>query len=214
MTLPPFALEAPTTDVIGQWVLRILAVAGGAAVGGFAVGLITQGLSRLLTTRPVPRVPLLIVRLLGAVVCGWIVFKLVFGSGLFGLGGGGGLWPFGGSGGSGAGTGKESPPAASGRAGETGRDSGKSAPGGATLVVEVLPEYPALYRVRTPGGPRTFKFDELTEYLLVQKKATPPLTGIEVSEESSDPNAPAVRRLTEWARQNGLSAVTPPHPAP
>jgi len=215
MTLPPFALEAPPADAIGQWVLRILAVVGGAAIGGFAVGLVTQGLSRLLTTRPVPRMPLLIVRLLGAVVCGWVVFLLVFGGGLGGLGGGGGWSLFGGGGGPGGGSGKESRPQATGHSGGTGRDSGKATPGeGRTLQVEVLPEYPAAYRVQTPGGPRTFKFDDLTDYLLQQKKAPPPLTGIEVSEESSDPNAPAVTRLTKWARDNQLNVVTPPHRAP
>jgi len=215
MTLPPFALDLPAGDTIGQFVLRVLAVVGGAAVGGFAMGLITQGLSRLVTTRPVPRVPLLIVRVLGAIACGWVVFLLVFGGGLGGLGGGSGWSLFGGAGGPGGGTGKESPPAATGLAAGTGRDSGKAGPGGGlVLQVEVLPEYPAVYRVRTPGGPRTFKFDDLTNYLLEQKNAKPPLTGIEVSEESSDPNAPAVTRLTEWARKNGLSAVTPPHPGP
>jgi len=218
-TAAPFGLEMPGGDLIGQWVLRILAVAGAAAVGGLAIGLITQGLSRLLTTRPVPRVPLNIIRLLGAVVCGWLVALMLFGGPVGGFGGGGGWWPFGSAGGgAGGGSGKEPPPATTGREGGTGRESGpretgKAAPG-LTLQVELLPEYPAVYRVQTPGGPRKFKFDELTAYLLEQKKATPPVTGIQVSEESSDPNAPAVTRLTEWARRNGLSAVTPPRPPP
>src|SRR5947207_2934210 len=124
MTLPaPFGLEMPAGDLICQWVLRLLAVVGGAAVGGFGVRLIAQGLSRL---------------------------------------------------------------------------------------VEVLPEYPAVYRVHTPDGPRNLKFEELTGYLLEQKKAAPPLTGIRVSADRSDPNAPAVTRLTEWAGRNNLNAVTPP----
>jgi hypothetical protein len=213
MTTPiPFALDLPPSDSMGQWLLRILAVVGGAAIGGLTIGLITQGLSRLLTTRPVPRVPLQIVRLLGAIVCGWIVAIFMFGGGLGGLGGGGG-WGLSGGGGPG-GSGKEQPPVTARSAG-TGRDSGKAGPGGGLMLqVEVLPEYPAVYRVHTPGGPRTYKFEELTAYLLEQKKATPPVTGIEVSEESSDPNAPAVLRLTEWARKNGLSAVTPPRPSP
>jgi hypothetical protein len=211
MTMPTlFALDLPASDVLGQWLLRILAVVGAAAVGGFGVGLITQGLSRMLTTRPVPRVPLLIVRVLGAVVCGWVVALLLFGGGLGGLGGGGG-WSLGGGGGPGGATAKERP-AATGR---TERETGQTGRGdGRTLQVEVLPQYPAPYRVQTAGGPRTFYFDELKTYLLEQKKATPPLTGIQVSEESSDPNAPAVTRLTEWARKNDLNVVTPPRPAP
>jgi hypothetical protein len=206
----PFGLDLPTTDSIGQWVLRILAVAGAAAIGGFATGLITQGLSRLLTTRPVPRVPLRIVRVLGAIVCGWVVALLLIGG--VGSGGGGGLWPFGG-GGPGGGSGKQAP-AASDRVGGAGREGGPrdTARGeGRTLVVEVLPEYPAVYRIQTAGGPRTFKFEELTSYLLEQKTAMRPLTGIRVSAERSDLNAPAVTRLTEWARKHGLM---PPNVAP
>ncbi len=222
MTTPAaFGLDMPAGDVIGQWVLRLLAVAGGAAVGGFGVGLITQGLSRLLTTRPVPRTPLNIVRLLGAVVCGWVVALLVFGGGFGGLGGGGGWGLFGGGGGPGGGTGKAPPPAETGRReGDTGqegrpRETAKAGPAeGRTLLVEVLPEYPARYRVQTPDGPRTFPFEELTDYLLGQKKATPPLTGIRVSADRSDPNAPAVTRLTEWAGRNNLNAVTPPSSGP
>jgi hypothetical protein len=211
MTMPvPFALDLPAGDVLGQWLLRILAVVGAAAVGGFGIGLITQGLSRMLTTRPVPRVPLLIVRVLGAVVCGWVVALLLFGGGLGGLGWGGG-WSLGGGGGPGGATAKERPPA-TGRAeqttGQTGRGDVQ------TLQVEVLPQYPAVYRVQTAGGPRTFSFDELTEYLLERKKATTTLTGIQISEESSDPNAPAVTRLTEWARKHDLNIVTPPRRVP
>jgi hypothetical protein len=213
MTLPPFALEAPA-DAIGQWVLRVLAVVGGAAVGGFGAGLITQGLSRLLTTRPVPRVPLLIIRLLGAVVCGWLVFLLVFGGGLGGLGGGGG-WSLFGGGGPGGGSGKESPPAATGRAGGTGRDTGKRLSGeGLTLEVEVLPRRDA-YRVQMPGGgSREFDFEGLKSYLLEQKHAKPPVTGIRISPGQSDPGAPAVTRVIDWAGNNGLNTVTPPHPEP
>jgi hypothetical protein len=214
MMLPPFALEAPT-DSIGQWVLRILAVVGGAALGGFAVGLITQGLSRMLTTRPVPRVPLLIVRLLGAIVCGWVVFLLVFGGGLGGLGGGGGWSLFGGGGGPGGGSGKESRPSATGQSGGTGRDSGKApSTAGLTLEVEVLPRRDA-YRVQLPGGgSREFDFEGLKAYLLAQKRATPPVTGIRVSPGESDPSAPAVTRIIDWAGNNGLNTVTPPHPGP
>ena len=58
MTPTPFGLDLPASDAIGQWVLRILGVVGAAALGGLVVGLVTQGLSRLLTTKPVPRVPL------------------------------------------------------------------------------------------------------------------------------------------------------------
>ncbi len=219
MTLAlPLALAMPGTDQIGQTVLRILAVAGAAAVGGLLIGLITQGLSRMLTTRPVPRMPLNIIRVLGAIVCGWVAYLLLIG-GSGGSGGWGGLWPFG-SGGGGTGSGKEPPPASTAPAGGTGRDTGprqtaRSEPGhGHTLLIEVLPEFPAVYRIQTPDGPRRFSFDELKTYLLEQKKAAPPLAGIQVSEESSDPQAPAVIRLTGWARDNGFTIVKPPKGSP
>jgi hypothetical protein len=216
MTTPvPFGLDLPGGDQIGQLVLRVLAVAGAAAVGGLVLGLVTQGLSRMLTTRPVPRVPLNIIRVLGAVVCGWLAYLLVFGMGLGGLGGGGGSSLFGGAG-SGGGTGKEAAPAATGRQGETGRDGGpretsKVSPAeGVTLDVEVLPE-PDAYRVALPGGgSRKFDFEQLKDYLLEQKKATPPLAGIRVSPGKSDPDAPAVRRVTTWAEKQGLYKGTPP----
>jgi hypothetical protein len=201
------------TDQIGQWVLRILAVAGAAAVIGFGAGLVTQGLSHLLTTKAVPRFPLNIIRILGAVVGGWLAVLLLFGGGPGGFGGGGGWSLFGGGGGSG-GTGKEQPASATGR--ENGpRDTKKTSPGeGVTLEVEVLPKRDA-YRVRTPdGGSREFDFEHLTEYLLEQKKATPPVTAIQVSPGQSDPNAPAVTRISTWAGNNGLKAVTPPRPEP
>ncbi len=180
-------------DQIGQWVLRVLAIAGAAAVVGLGAGLVTQGLSRLLTTKPVPRIPLNIIRVLGAVVGGWIAFYVLFGGGLGGFGGGGGWSLFGGGGGAGG--------------------SGKASPGeGTTLDVEVLPRRDA-YRVQTPEGTsQEFNFHDLTEYLLKQKKATPPVTAIQVSPGQSDPSAPAVTRIIDWAADNGLKAVTPPRP--
>ena len=213
-----FAVDLPATEQIGQMVLRILAVVGTAAVGGFLIGLITQALSRMMTTRPIPRLPLNIIRVLGAIVCGWIAYLLLIG----GSGGGsgwGGLWPFGSGGGTSTATGQAQPistaPAAgTSREGEP-RDTARPTPAqGRTLLIEVLPEFPAVYRVPTADGPRKFPFDELKAYLLEQKKATPPLSGIQVSEESSDPRAPAVTRLTGWARDNGLTIVKPPSRQP
>jgi hypothetical protein len=203
-----------SSDQIGQWVLRILAIAGAAAVVGFGAGLITQGLSRLLTTRSVPRLPLNIIRILGAVVGGWLAAVLLFGGGPGGFGGGGGWSLFGGAGGGSGATGKAPPAAETGR-GETPRETGKASPGeGITLEVEVLPRRDA-YRVQAPdGGSQELNFHDLTEYLLKQKKATPPVTAVQVSPGESDPGAPAVTRVIEWARNNGLKAVTPPRPSP
>ena len=215
MTL--FGVDLSASDTIGRWVLHLLAVAGAAAVGGLTIGLITQGLSRLLTTRPVPRTPLQIIRVLGAIVSGWLLWMLLI-SGFGGGGGSGsGWWPFGGAGSGPAGTsGKESTSTAISSRGDTGpRETGRlSPPTGRTLQIEVLPRFPAIYRVQTAGGPREFVFEELKAYLLEQKKATPPLTALQVSEGSSAPDAPAVTSLTQWARDNGLTTLKAPNSGP
>jgi hypothetical protein len=216
-TVAPFGLDLPSTDPIGRWVWFIVGVGGAACLGGFTVGLITQGLSRLLTTRPVPRIPLIIVRLLGAVVCGWVMALILLpGSGRGGSGDG--WWPFGGPGGSGTASGKEQA-AETDREGGTGREGGppetsKATPGdGLTLQVEVLPEYDS-YRVKTPEGAlRVLNFDDLTAYLLKQKGATPPVTGIKVFRGSSKENAPSVTRLTNWAAEQGRLRVEIPNTA-
>jgi len=91
MTPALFALDLPPNE-IGTWVVRILAIAGGGAIGGLLVGWLTQVICRLLTTKAVPRGPLNIVRLLGAIAAGWLVALLMV-PGLGGLGGGGGKGP-------------------------------------------------------------------------------------------------------------------------
>lgn len=82
----------PSADNLGDFAMRALAVVGGAFGGGFLVGLLTQLLSRGLTTRPVPPSALRFIRVLGGIVCGVLVAMVMFGSGGggFGFGGGGG----------------------------------------------------------------------------------------------------------------------------
>lgn len=84
---------------LGQIVIRWLAVFGGAALGALLTGLIVKVLARFVTLRKVPQTPLTILRLLGGVALGWIVYLLVFGPGGpgFGFGGSGG-WGWGGPG--------------------------------------------------------------------------------------------------------------------
>ena len=79
------------SEHLGQWVVGILAVAGGAALGGLGVGLLAQMFARLLTLKPVPPLGLRVLRLLGAVAAGWAAYLLVFGTGQFGFGRGGGI---------------------------------------------------------------------------------------------------------------------------
>ncbi len=79
------------------WLVKALAVAGGAALGGLGLGAGTQLAAKTLAAQKVPPWPLGGVRLGGAVAGGWLVALWAFGGGGDGLGGSGG-WGLGGSG--------------------------------------------------------------------------------------------------------------------
>ena len=74
-------------------IVRGLAVVGSGVLGGFGIGLLLQGAAKLMTGQKVPRMPLQLVRVLGAVTTGWAAFLLLSGSG--GSGFGGRVSPFG-----------------------------------------------------------------------------------------------------------------------
>src|SRR5947209_3647440 len=71
--------------------LKVLAVIGGAALGGLLIGALSGLLVRSLTTRPMPVWGKRTLRLVGAVGAGWLVAFFVFrgGPGGWGFGGGG-----------------------------------------------------------------------------------------------------------------------------
>jgi hypothetical protein len=71
--------------------VRCLAVAGAAALGGVLLGLLTQLIVKATTTRKLPPWPLNTVRVLGAVASGWLVALWLFGGGGPGIGGSGGF---------------------------------------------------------------------------------------------------------------------------
>jgi hypothetical protein len=89
-------VQPTSIDQLGQWVLRGLAVAGGATVGGFGTGILTQFVARLTMARPLPKPAVNILRILGALVAGCLVWMWVFGSGGAGFGFGGGGFGLGG----------------------------------------------------------------------------------------------------------------------
>jgi hypothetical protein len=70
--------------------VRCLAVAGAAALGGVVLGLLTQLIVKATTTRKLPPWPLNTVRVLGEVASGWLVALWLFGGGGPGIGGMGG----------------------------------------------------------------------------------------------------------------------------
>jgi hypothetical protein len=103
-TLPVFGFDLVTPGHLEQWLVRILAVLGGAAVGGTGAGLVAQVLTRMVAARSLPRLPLRIIRLLGAVTLGLAMALFLFGVG-GGLGGGGTGWGLFGGRGTGSGNG-------------------------------------------------------------------------------------------------------------
>jgi hypothetical protein len=207
-----FALDMPGTEHVTEMVIRGLAVAGAAALGFFGIGGLTQLLSRAMTTYSMPRVPLNIIRVLGAVAVGLLAWALLFHTGDGGSGGGG-LWPFGGGGGSGTGKSGE-PPATQREAptsrGETGRDTGRAERTGLKIVV--VGSNPVVYRVE--GSP-DLPLDKLKESLLERKKATPPLQKLDIvvyKEDGPVPDSAPVTALVDWARDNGLKAAVSQEP--
>jgi hypothetical protein len=88
------------TEQIGWLVLKVLAVLGGAVGGGLGIGLGAQGLAKLLYGGKLPKPVVTIFRIVGGILCGWIVAIIVF----WASGGGGGDGTGGGTGG-GVGTG-------------------------------------------------------------------------------------------------------------
>jgi hypothetical protein len=168
--------------------VRCLAVAGAAAVGGVLVGLLTQLIVKATTTKKLPPWPLNTVRLLGAVASGWLVALWLFGGGGPGIGGSGG-WGFGSGSGRGEGD-KHSAEKDKGGKDKGGTDSTKPVPADESLRVEVLGD-PALMRIA--GG----NFDPARCYRVAGADGGKLLTLAEVKEavRRRQQQAPPLRRL-------------------
>jgi len=189
-------------------VVSILAVAGGGALGGLLVGWITQIGARSLTTRPMPRGPLNIVRLLGAIAAGWLVALLLLPALGPGLGPGKGPGP-GGDGTEPSGkehpgpTGREDTPRDS-----TPRDTSKtSSTDGWTLLITVTQSVPVEYEVHYPTGMRKYSFAELkkleSDLETEMNKEKHPLIHVKI-DSPSDPNASGVKPLRDWVTAHHL----------
>jgi hypothetical protein len=208
---------------IGSWLtqenlVKALAVAGGALVGGIVSGLVTQLLVRATTTAKVPRWLLQVVRVLGAVALAGVVAALLFNQG--GAGGGGFGW-FGGGGG-GTGTGKEgtAPAEATGRETPAPRDTGREpGPTARTLRVEVLVDRRNNATVFRPGGKQEpLGLSELESYVRGRREQGLALQRLElvIYRNSPDQDSGPVKELLAWARREGLetSIDTPATNAP
>jgi hypothetical protein len=173
-------LEA-TLDV-GLLALKLLAVAGGVAVGGLGGGALIRLLVRWTVQRPTPRPVVRLVQVLGAVVVGLAVWIWAFGPGGSGFGWGGGL----GWGGSGQGSDKTTES-------NTDKNAPKKPP---TSDKEPRPAGADVLRVEVLGGERV---REQRFYVLVDSDDPQPKTLEElrrtIKTRQDAPNRPKLQRL-------------------
>jgi hypothetical protein len=213
-----WAVALVTPGRLEQVLVKGLAVLGGAALGGLLAGLLVQLVVRLTTTKSMPRLPLQIIRVLGAIAAGFVVYLFLFGPGGGGFGGPGGWGLGGGNGGNGTATGRSTEQGPStDRAASTGKseppsDTAKSRPTeGSTVRVELLSggrvRGERWYRVEGRAEPLTLA--ELRDALRAQLKATPPLEKIVIViyKDSPDVSTFPVRELKELAADLRLTPV-------
>lgn len=190
---------------------KVLAVIGGGALGGLLVGVVAQLLSRGMTAQRLPRWPLNIIRLLGAVAAGWAVALWVFGVGGPGVGGPGGPGFGGGSGNGETKKPKEDKP----KDGTGGREP---VPAGEELRVEVLgddalakitglsrgdPKFDREHRYRiAPSGKKLLTLKEVEEGITPDRKQPSPYRRVVIVlyKESPGPGSDAVKGLEDYAK--------------
>jgi hypothetical protein len=187
--------------------VKILAIFGGAVLGGLLLGYFTQVLVRMVSTQKMPTWARNVVRLLGAVVVGWVLALWLFGGPGPGIGGSGG-WGFGQD--SGSGTSKAKAPE------KGGPSSAKETPevpsADSTVRIEVLgpdalqrlsgkADQAHCYRVDTEAGPRLMSLPEVKDFLRGRLKKEPPLRRVSLVlyKDSPDKSVPLVRELKDWA---------------
>jgi hypothetical protein len=190
-----------------ETIVKILAVVGGGVIGGVGLGLLAQLLSRAFTAKKLPRWSAVTVRLLGGVICGWLVLGL-FGGGL-GFGGPGG-WGIGS--GSGKSEGEKSEESVK-KNSANGKGSGESKlPPGEILRIEVLGknalkktdiETSRYYRIDAGDGSRLLTLAQIKDAVQERRSGQPPLRRIEIVlyKDSPDEHVPIVAQLRNWASE-------------
>jgi hypothetical protein len=193
-------------------VMKLLAVAGGAALGYLLIAALVRFARRLSFRDQIPRPIHIAVRLLGAFAGGFLVWLWLFGGGSGGLGGGGGWWPFGRSGSFGGNGGVEKSGAAK-KPSEPERP--REVPRGEAVQVVMLGgagvKDQRFYQLDGEGEAATFS--ELTKTLAARRQEKPSIAVLRIMlhKDSVDRDNPAVTQLERWARDNGLTPelVTP-----
>jgi len=193
-----------------MFLLKVLAVAGGGAVGFFVTGWLLKLAGILLLRRKGAPPAFRMVRSLGMIALGLLVYFWAFGADGGEFGGAGGWWPFGGQGGTG------SDPALSGHA----RDEAVPEQLAKVIQKEKAEAEHAL-QVRLLGGKevvdqRFYLFDEDKQAKtwdelvpLLKKRQQEDLRfrvlEIVLYQGSVDRENPAVTKLENWARDNHLN---------
>jgi hypothetical protein len=162
MTSQLFAAQEMTDNLV-----KILAVVGGAAIGGLGLGFIVQLIVRGWTGQQVPRWAMMTLRVVAGVAAGWLVWFLVFTGGGPGRGPGPGGW-------FGTGTGDNKPAETKDKEPRKDDDSTRNVN---TLEVEVLGEKTLReidpkhwnpqrrYRLRTGDETSLLRREEVIDYL-------------------------------------------------
>jgi hypothetical protein len=175
LTQLSFVAAITPQEVFGVGV-KVLAVLGGALIGGVVAGWLGKFVLRFVTKKPMPPFLLGIVRLAGAVGGGWLVFLFVFGGGGSGVGGEGGTS-----------TGNRNKDAAEQSKDEKQKDADKKKDKeGATpeksKTIEVTLLGPELaesvercYRIEGDPSRKMYTLKELTELIVERLKDTPGL---------------------------------------
>jgi len=200
----PFGVSSPFA--FGETIVKVLAIVGGAGLGGLVIGMLAGIIVKTVARRPAPRLVKNLVRLLGAVAAGLAVYLFVFGPGGGGLGGLG--WGLGGGDGGTTGHGHST------QSGPVGtRQEQTSAPATApardqVLAIEMLGgarvKDNRFYLVEGEKEPATL--EELRKLLEKRLQTQPPLKAIDIviREDSVSELDPAVKNLRLLAEQLGL----------
>jgi hypothetical protein len=184
----------------GVYLLKLVAVAGGALVGGLTTRLTLYVVTRLLLEKALPRLVRWPLQLVGAAALGLGVWWAFGSGGGFGLGGG---W---------LGPGGPSETAADNRSQLRDPTDAQELPPPVepqTLHIVLLGgdrvRQERFYQIEGETRPRTLA--ELRDAIRARPTDGPPLKGIELTifPDSVAQDHPAVRELEKWAKQSGLT---------
>jgi hypothetical protein len=202
---------------LGLMLLKVLAVAGAAALGAIGSGLALQLCCRLAVHRSPPRSAVMASRGLGAVLFGLLVWLWVFSpAGAGGLGGGGGWWPFGGAGGSSGSTTTTSATTSKNGPAVDAKTNGRQQTVRVRLLGGRRVKDQRFYLLEDETEARTWP--ELRDRLSERQDSEKAAKSLEivVYRDSVDKDSPAVVALRTWAEERGLTVkmTFPPEDMP